>query len=169
LVIQHQAQVKLRDENAALRLQSEKVIELAAENERLNRLAQANSVQSLAQSQSSELLRLRGEVGSLRRQTNELAKVKAENEKARSLAGAPGGTSTLAPASIPLPKESWAFVGYANPESALQSAVWAMSQGDPKTFLASLLPEGDEFKKWQDKAEDDIAKRIKEEFEQVTA
>src|SRR5207244_10056480 len=38
-------------------------------------------------------------------------------------------------------KESWAFSGYATPEAALQSAIWAMREGDTRTLLASMAPQ----------------------------
>ena len=38
------------------------------------------------------------------------------------------------------PRSSWAYAGYANPESAFQSSVWALSKGDAQTWLASLTP-----------------------------
>jgi RNA polymerase sigma factor (sigma-70 family) len=40
------------------------------------------------------------------------------------------------------PKESWAFAGYADPESALQSCMWAANKGDVRALLASLAPAG---------------------------
>jgi hypothetical protein len=36
------------------------------------------------------------------------------------------------------PKASWAFAGYADPESALQSCMWATNNGDVKMLLAGL-------------------------------
>jgi RNA polymerase sigma factor (sigma-70 family) len=39
-----------------------------------------------------------------------------------------------------VPRSSWAFAGYANPESAFQSSVWALSKGNAQTWLASLTP-----------------------------
>jgi hypothetical protein len=44
-----------------------------------------------------------------------------------------------------------------------------MSQGDPKTFRAGLLPDGPLYKKWQDTADDEVAAKNKEEFAKVTA
>jgi RNA polymerase sigma factor (sigma-70 family) len=38
------------------------------------------------------------------------------------------------------PKASWHFAGYANPESAFQSCMWAVANGDAKTLLAGLAP-----------------------------
>ena len=38
------------------------------------------------------------------------------------------------------PKTSWHFAGYSNPESAFLSCMWAVSNGDVKTLLASSSP-----------------------------
>jgi cell division protein FtsL len=75
LVIQHQAQVKLHEENESLRQQMD---QLQGENQRLSNLvAQMNSSPSRPDDQLTELLRLRSEVRLLRQQTNELGKLQA--------------------------------------------------------------------------------------------
>ena len=38
------------------------------------------------------------------------------------------------------PKTSWHYAGYANPESAVLSCMWAVNNGDVKTLLASSSP-----------------------------
>jgi hypothetical protein len=115
---------------------------------------------------------LRGEVGSLRRQTNEMAKLQTQNQELRSSlakASAASRPRSEAPSmsTDAVPKESWAFVGYSDPESAFQSTVWAMSQGDAKTFLASLSPLADEMHDWKAKSETQIAEEAKREMEKV--
>ena len=45
------------------------------------------------------------------------------------------------------PKASWAFVGYASPDSALESWTWALATGDKKVMLQSLTLEAK--KEWQ--------------------
>jgi RNA polymerase sigma factor (sigma-70 family) len=79
LVVQHQAQTKLRDEGESLRQQ---IAQLQANNESLsNHLAAADakpsSSRSLPDGQSNELLKLRGEVGVLQKQASE-ASLKAQ-------------------------------------------------------------------------------------------
>lgn len=70
LVKQHQALIKLRDENSALRLQASDLPRLAADNIRLsNLLAQPSPLDT--QAQTRELLKLRGEVGQLKQQLAE--------------------------------------------------------------------------------------------------
>jgi TolA-binding protein len=82
LVMQHQAQVRLREKNQSLQQQ---IGQLTGETERLsNLLAQSNDAQTLAKDQLSELMRLRNEVGMLRRQTNELGKLREENRRLKS-------------------------------------------------------------------------------------
>jgi hypothetical protein len=39
------------------------------------------------------------------------------------------------------PKNSWAFAGYASPDSALESWIWAFSKGDKAVMLQSLTTE----------------------------
>ena len=38
------------------------------------------------------------------------------------------------------PRASWRFAGYDNPESALQSLIWAQGTGDGRTFRNSVSP-----------------------------
>jgi RNA polymerase sigma factor (sigma-70 family) len=46
----------------------------------------------------------------------------------------------IAPTETDFPKTSWVLAGYADPQSALLSAIWSLSAGDLETFLASLTP-----------------------------
>jgi hypothetical protein len=78
LVIQHEAQVTLRESDALMRQQDNQLAELSAEHQRLsNRLAQGNS--SLSYDQTAELSKLRADAEALRKQTNELGKQLVEN------------------------------------------------------------------------------------------
>jgi len=73
LMMQHQSEIKAREENRSLQ---EQVDQLAAENESLSNLAaQANSPKLVSNDKLRELVRLRGEVGGLKRQLAEAAKV----------------------------------------------------------------------------------------------
>jgi parvulin-like peptidyl-prolyl isomerase len=67
LIVQHQSQTRLSEENRSLRQQLDQGGVLVEENQRLSNLvAQASSAQISAGQQMSELLRLRSEVGRLR-------------------------------------------------------------------------------------------------------
>ena len=79
LVIQHQAQEKLRAENELLRQQT---TQLKTDNESLsNRLAEIGGAKKMSDDQFNELLKLRGEVGALRNQLDELKKLREENQQ----------------------------------------------------------------------------------------
>jgi RNA polymerase sigma factor (sigma-70 family) len=79
LVIQHQAQDKLRAENKSLQQQ---IAQLQTDNENFsNRLAEIGDAKKLSDDQFNELLKLRGEVGILRQKTNELEKSLEENQQ----------------------------------------------------------------------------------------
>ncbi len=156
-VTEHQSQIKLGEENQALRQQVE---ELAARNERLsNAMAQADSSQSLTKEQFGELLRLRGEAGRLRQENEELAKLREQNQQLRAALSASQSFRTSKPTPEALdywPKDSWAFAGYATPESTLKSLLWSASKGDMKGFLASTTGE------FQKRFEDDDLKQKSE-------
>ena len=65
------------------------------------------------------------------------------------------------------PQHSWKFAGYADPESAYQSLMWAMSQGNLQAALDSLTPA--ERAKWEknmsrpkDEKDEKMARRTKQ-------
>ncbi|HMD53684.1 MAG TPA: hypothetical protein VKJ65_03940, partial [Phycisphaerae bacterium] len=79
IVVQHQAQARLRAENETLRRQNTQLAgNLASAS---NQTTTANASSKLTDEQFNELLKLRGEVGVLRRQTNDLATLEGENRK----------------------------------------------------------------------------------------
>ena len=78
LVIEYEAQSRLRHQDSALRQQADQLAQLRAENERLfHLLALAKGRQSLPNDQFNELMRLRSRVGSLARDVNELTRLTA--------------------------------------------------------------------------------------------
>jgi myosin heavy subunit len=83
LVVQHQAQARLHDQNESLQQQ---LGQLQSDNDTLsNQLAAADSSRSTSQQQFNELLKLRSQVGLLQRQVAELGKLRAENERLQAL------------------------------------------------------------------------------------
>jgi len=79
LVIHHQVQLKLRENDALLLQQDNQLTELAAEHQRLsNSVVQATS--STTDDPTVELVKLRTEAEALRKQTNELGKQLARFE-----------------------------------------------------------------------------------------
>jgi RNA polymerase sigma factor (sigma-70 family) len=98
LLIQHRAQARLREKNQMLEQQADRLVQLAAENERLSNLV-ANASRPVANDQSNELLRLRGQMGALRRQTNELGELQEENRRLKQ-AAMPEVTAAAATAAL---------------------------------------------------------------------
>jgi RNA polymerase sigma factor (sigma-70 family) len=143
LIIHYQGQAGLREENSSLRQklqqQLDASVQLETDNAQLSKLVGQATNKSLSDEQFRELLRLRGEVGQLRNQKSELEKLRTENSQIRATRDSNPALSDDGQRYFS--KESWAFVGYAKPESTFQSVVWAMSKGDLKTMLASVSPE----------------------------
>ncbi|MCX6923111.1 MAG: sigma-70 family RNA polymerase sigma factor [Verrucomicrobia bacterium] len=154
LVIQTQSQAKLRKDNESLRRQ---LAQLASESERAsNQAAQANSSESLAKDRLMELLKLRGEVGTLREQQKELERLRAalpigQNSQA-------GNPQSVVSSRTRFPKAAWTFSGYATPEAAIQTGMWALREGNPKLLLASMIPEAQKRleEDWKGKSEGQI-------------
>ena len=126
---------------------------------------------------TSDLMKLRAEVAELRRHTNEIQKLQGENAQLKSALVAAQSTPA-APEVKPLstngarpalffPRDTWIFSGFASPEDTLKSAAWAMSNGDPNSFLASLSPGQREQmeRRWQGKSQEEIAAESRREME----
>ncbi len=79
LVVQHQTQNTLRDENQSLQQQISQLKTASANFP--NQLASAGNSKKLTDDQFNELLKLRGEVGVLRNQLGELGKLREENKR----------------------------------------------------------------------------------------
>jgi hypothetical protein len=141
--VERRARLKLQEERSSLEQQMALKANLISENQRLSHLlAGASSKQSETAAPSPELLRLRGEVGVLRRQTEGLERVQNENRRVRvaweNSVKNPGSGASGADY---WPRDSWAFAGQTTPEAAFQTAIWATSNGDLKTLLASATGE----------------------------
>lgn len=138
LVVQHSGPGKLRENAEASRHQSEQIGRLSADNERLsNSLAHTGSSDALSPEQLRELLRLRGQIGLLRQTAREQAELQAANERLRTALAAPEKQLAEARAAPNFwAKDQLAFAGYAEPEAALKTLLWAMSNGDVKSYLA---------------------------------
>jgi len=94
-----------------------------------------------ARNSFGELLKLRGEVGTLRQRTNELGKLLATRHGGTKQNSSPDKESPDTPEETNFPKDSWTFAGFATPEAAMKSFMWAKSMGDIQTVLESGTPE----------------------------
>ncbi len=166
LFMQHAEIKSLRDENQALVAQASQFAALQSENERLsNRVAQTAAVDNtISDEQRAELNRLRAEVARLRATANEAQQLRQELSRLRS------PQRPVANAAQPdnFPRESWAFAGYATPESTMQSLAWAALQGDVNTFLNSMSPDrqSEQRREWEKNGKDDtqVRDRLTREF-----
>src|SRR3989442_826841 len=163
-LLQHQAQMKLREENALLREQFRRFDEAGSANVGSDHAKEEADMASLSKEQLQELLRLRGEVGFLRNQQKEMQMAQAENRRLVLAQNPSSAAASQLTAQYSFPKETWAFVGYADPESALQTLTWAMSKGDLKMMLESVSPEegGKVSKEFEGKSESEIAAKASE-------
>jgi len=127
-----QQQAPLTEQNQQLQHERDDAMRqltaLRDDNERLNR-------------NTSDLLKLRGEVGMLRRQTNELGTLvqtlQSTGRQGSSAANTPQGSAEP----THFPREAWTFAGFATPEAAIQSCLWAKTSGDRKTSEEAVTPE----------------------------
>src|SRR5581483_11007437 len=81
VVLQHQAQARLRDENAALRREMDRLTASPPDVEARQR--ETDQANAAAARERDDLLRLRSEVTRLREQTNQLALLKNDNTRLR--------------------------------------------------------------------------------------
>jgi hypothetical protein len=155
----------LEQENQALRTELE-VLKQQATAAADEREQTQNAELKKLRAENQELVKLRGEVSQLRASAKETEKLRAEvgalRAQNKQIQTQPAA-ATPSPATNPAPdqfsRQSWAFSGYASPESALVSAIWAMREGKPQVFLDSLSPEEQQrmAQTWQGKSEEEIA------------
>lgn len=170
---------QLRAANDALRAELESLKAQSAAASEAESRQREQELQRL-RADAQEVVRLRGEVTQLRNSAKEGEKLRAENQRLqaenrqmRSSAGAAAAnTPTPPPAASKdqFPKESWTFAGYATPEAALVSAIWAMKEGNPKTYAASLAPEEQTrmAQTWANKSEAEIAAKHQQDVAAIT-
>ena len=166
-----------RGQVAALRTENERLrAELAAAQRSIDSInTQQNRELEQLRTEVSEVHKLRNEVTQLRVGAKTTEQLRAENQRLRGadrqLQAAPKA-GTTPPATVPqegyYAKEYWAFSGYATPEAALQSVVWAMREGDTKTILAAVTPE-EMARNWASKSEAEISADAKRGTEKINS
>jgi hypothetical protein len=90
--------------------------------------------------------KLRDEVKRLRMQTNDTQFLRTELRRLRGqLSIARSEITSNAPPDVPAedihPRDSWKFAGFDTPDNAIESATFAISQGDEAGYLDSLAPD----------------------------
>jgi hypothetical protein len=138
LALEHQNRLALLDEQQALQQQLDRVTALAARNDRQPSVpATANFTQPPAGDSSADLLRLRSELSALRQLTNELENAQKENTEAHTALDhyLTNDTAPKVATADFWPKNSWNFTGYATPDDALRSTLWASYNGNVKALF----------------------------------
>ena len=102
LAVQRQSLNQLREENTALRSQTQEAERLRAENERLGKSQVPAEDLNRMQAERTELLRLRGEIGPLRQEKTRLDQLTRENQQLRETMNAMARQST-ASSGAPIP------------------------------------------------------------------
>jgi myosin heavy subunit len=155
---------QLRSDNESLRTELQGAKEQTAAIAEAERKKIQSELEQL-RGEAQDILKLRSESARLKESAREAEKLRSENQRLRTdiqrLASAP---SPAAPAPPPppadqFPRDTWTFAGYSTPESALISAVWAMREGKPQTYLESLAPDEQArmAKQWLNKSEAELA------------
>ena len=174
-IIQYRAKAVSRERDLVWRDQAQRLISLTAENQRLSNLVeQVKNERLLPAEQFRDLLRLRGEIGQLRlseTEQKELQKTNAQLRAARAESQKQMAEAQAAPNYWP--KEQLAYAGYASPESAMKSMLWAMRSGNLGSWQQSCTPQAraDLEREWRKHgmSDADIAQEIKTMSESLTA
>ncbi|MGO9202968.1 MAG: hypothetical protein ACLQM8_20820 [Limisphaerales bacterium] len=145
MAIWRHAQARWLEQDGLRREQEERLTGLSTENHRLSKLAEQAQGPSPSDEQLRGLLKLRGQIGLLRRMAGEADQLRATNQQ---LEAARANSSRQLSAPLPgaaiiarWPKGQLAVAGYADPASALETALCAMSRGDANLLAASVTPE----------------------------
>lgn len=173
LLFIHTKATNLEEENITLRKRLEDFT--AAQPQALSSSdANAANDATTRQTTDGELVRLRGEVTQLRRDQQQIEKLRAENHTLRAQNESRAATQSNPPspdaALKTFPRENWTFAGFSNPESALQSALWAGASGDMAMMLAALSPDQVARMKREDNQErtdEQVAERIAKDIAKV--
>lgn len=132
------------DQEAVLRQRTELLEKLSAENERLSNLAaRTRNPRPLSKEEFKELLKLRGEFLPLEHAAAEADRLRKENGEIETARAKAQEASTPDPGMVQAfwPKDQLAPAGYADPISALETTLWAMSRGDTNALWAGVTKE----------------------------
>jgi TolA-binding protein len=133
IILQQQANARLRSQIETLQQQRAELEQLRQENERLTQLKTNADELDRMRTEHNELVRLRGQVAALRQQQpgTSAAATKTSPPTARTAAESP---------TIPLiPAADWSDVGTASPSNAVQTLFWATFNKNTNAFLKAVI------------------------------
>ena len=143
VVFQKSAISSARQENTKMRQVREEAARLAQENHSIAELRLQNQAMKSLRNSHEGLLKLRNEVRQLRAQGSEVEKLRQENQRLvatiKSLSS--GKPPSFAEMEGYSPKESWSHSGFATPEAALQTFLWAVREGQIQAIAECMSPE----------------------------
>ena len=153
--------------------------ELQAENERLSARNEATVVrvvengegERLGQTEKLELMRLRNEVTQLRasaQAARDAVKAALENRLPREERVQTRTGSNQTEAGV-ISREELSLRGYATPEDAFVTSLWAMTEGQAETLKEALTPEGRRLfeLRMAGKTEEEVAGMLQKQMEQL--
>jgi len=143
VIFQKSAISRARQENSDLHQVRDEAARLEQENQSAAELRLQNEASESQRNSHQELLKLRNEVRQLRVQSSEVEKLHQENQR---LASTIKSLSTGKPPSFAemegyMPKEAWSHSGFATPEAALQTLLWAVREGQIQAVAQCMSPE----------------------------
>jgi hypothetical protein len=169
LFAQYRGLLRLRDSNSQLRLSMERLTREGAAVTNSAAISNAEPAEEIGK-QHEEMALLRAQTEELRKQTQAWEQVRLENRAMKmrlkpDFKRRPKKTMASQPIVQPeLRSESVAFAGYGDPESSLQSNLWAMNHGDLKTYMAGQSAERqyllNEMAKSKGQTQEEIAQRL---------
>jgi len=151
---------RLREEQAGLAGSGDEVSRLTHENSELQAAHGGGDESAKLREGNRDLPKLRNEARQLRRKLDELNALKAENERLRAqqAAIASGKMTTVHPPGF-VGRNQLFDAGLGTPEDALQTTIWAWSQGNFDRMLQCMTSDGTkDFKQELEKNRDEMAK-----------
>ena len=126
--------------------------------------------------EASEVQKLREELNQLRSSSKEIERLKAENRQLRNAFSA-GVKPSQTPSAPPVPtatplerlgRERWLSAGFSSPEAALVTMLWAMREGNYKSYVETLSSDEQQRLSTQNKTEQQMVTAKQNEIAGVT-
>jgi hypothetical protein len=159
-----------RQENQAARQIQAEALQLAGENQSVPELRQDTQPLDDLRLANQDLLKLRNEVRQLRAQIADVEELRRDNQRLASTIKtlSSGKTPRLSDMEGYVPKETWSHSGFATPEAALQTFLWAVREGRIQAVAECMSPESPHFEAgFARKSEEEQKKSLQEDLGQL--
>jgi len=132
-----------RTANEVLQRDQAETVQLMKENQSISEIRDTNTQIDGLRNSHQELLRLRNEVRQLRAQGSEVEKLRQENQRLASTIKSLSSRKSPSFAEMEgyAAKETWSHSGFATPEAALQTLLWAVREGQISAVAECMSPE----------------------------